>query len=51
MPNRMLVEAIPKAKTAALKAVELDERLTEAHVSLGMVKFVFDWDWPEAGKH
>src|SRR5215470_17832455 len=27
MPNRMLVEAIPKAKTAALKAVELDERL------------------------
>jgi tetratricopeptide (TPR) repeat protein len=44
-------EAIPKAKAAALKAVELDERLAEAHVSLGMVRFEYDWDWPEAGKH
>jgi TolB-like protein/DNA-binding winged helix-turn-helix (wHTH) protein/Tfp pilus assembly protein PilF len=44
-------EAIPKAKAAALKAVELDERLAEAHVSLGIVKFAFDWDWPEAGRH
>jgi TolB-like protein/DNA-binding winged helix-turn-helix (wHTH) protein len=43
-------EAIPKAKATALKAVELDEGLAEAHVSLGMVRFVYDWDWPEAGK-
>ena len=42
-------EAIPKAKAAALKAVELDEGLADAHVSLGMVRFVYDWDWPEAG--
>src|SRR5262249_25827480 len=43
-------EATPRAKAAALKAVELDEGLAEAHVSLGMVRLVYDWDWPEAGK-
>ena len=43
-------EAMPKAKAAALKAVELDDRLAEAHVSLGMVRFAYEWDWPAAGK-
>jgi TolB-like protein/DNA-binding winged helix-turn-helix (wHTH) protein/Tfp pilus assembly protein PilF len=43
-------EAIPKAKAAALKAVELDDRLAEAHVSLGMVRLQYEWDWPAAGK-
>ena len=43
-------EAMPKAKAAALKAVELDDRLAEAHVSLGMVRFVYEWDWSAAGK-
>jgi TolB-like protein/DNA-binding winged helix-turn-helix (wHTH) protein/Flp pilus assembly protein TadD len=43
-------EAMPKAKAAALKAVELDDRLAEAHVSLGMVRLVYEWDWPAAGK-
>jgi len=41
-------EAMPKAKAAALKALELDESLAEAHASLGLVKFVYDWDWAGA---
>jgi TolB-like protein/DNA-binding winged helix-turn-helix (wHTH) protein/Tfp pilus assembly protein PilF len=44
-------EAMPKARAAAIKALEIDERLAEAHVSLGMVSLVYDWDWPAAGKH
>lgn len=41
-------EAMPKAKAAALKALELDENLAEAHTSLGLVKFAYDWDWAGA---
>jgi TolB-like protein/Tfp pilus assembly protein PilF len=41
-------EAMPKARAAALKALELDEALAEAHVSLALVRFFFDWDWPGA---
>jgi serine/threonine-protein kinase len=41
-------EAMPRAKAAALKALELDENLAEAHTSLGLVKFVYDWDWAGA---
>ena len=44
-------EAIPKAKAAALKALEIDDRLPEAHVSLGYASMAYDWDWPTAGKH
>ncbi|HXY07317.1 MAG TPA: protein kinase [Terriglobales bacterium] len=38
-------EAFPKARAAATKALELDEGLAEAHVSLGTVKTFYDWDW------
>ncbi|HEX5734154.1 MAG TPA: protein kinase [Blastocatellia bacterium] len=41
-------EAFPKAKQAAERALELDERLGEAHASLAFVRFGFDWDFPEA---
>ena len=41
-------EAFPKAKAAALKALEIDDRLTEAHASLGFARQFFDWDWLEA---
>src|SRR5215470_10292572 len=44
-------EAMPKAKTAALKGLEIDQNLAEAHVSLGYVSFTYDGDWPAAGKH
>jgi serine/threonine-protein kinase len=41
-------EAFPKAKEAALKAIELDDNLAEAHASLGFVHFHYDWDWVAA---
>jgi TolB-like protein/DNA-binding winged helix-turn-helix (wHTH) protein/Tfp pilus assembly protein PilF len=44
-------EVMPKAKAAAVKALELDDNLAEAHVSLGWAAFTYDLDWPAAGKH
>lgn len=41
-------ETYPLAKAAALKALELDEGLAEAHAVLGQIKFGFDWDWSGA---
>jgi serine/threonine protein kinase/TolB-like protein len=41
-------EAMPKARAAALKALELDDTLAEAHTSLAIVRFFYDWDWPGA---
>ena len=38
----------PKAKTAALKALELDPNLAEVHTSLALVKWLYDWDWAGA---
>ncbi|HLH07593.1 MAG TPA: winged helix-turn-helix domain-containing protein [Terriglobales bacterium] len=38
----------PKAKTAALKALELNPRLAEAHTSLGAIRFWLEWDWAGA---
>jgi len=43
--------AVPKAKAAALKALEIDDRLAEAHVSLAFADFLYDWDWLAAGQH
>jgi serine/threonine-protein kinase len=40
----------PRAKAAAQRALQLDDRLAEAHVSLALVKIYFDWDW-EAVEH
>ena len=44
-------EAMPKAKSAATKALEMDDQLAEAHVSLGYASFTYDGDWLAAGKH
>ena len=41
-------EALPKAKEAALKAIELDATLAEPHVSLAHVKYYYDRDWAGA---
>jgi serine/threonine-protein kinase len=41
-------EAFAKAKEAALKAIELDDSLAEAHASLGFVHYHYDWDWAAA---
>jgi TolB-like protein/DNA-binding winged helix-turn-helix (wHTH) protein/lipoprotein NlpI len=45
MPAR---EAAPKAKAAALRALEIDPTLAEAANSLATVKFNYDWDWAGA---
>jgi eukaryotic-like serine/threonine-protein kinase len=41
-------DAWPKAKTAAMVAVGIDDSLAEAHTSLALVKAYYDWDWPGA---
>lgn len=38
-------EVYPKAKVAAVRALELDETVAEAHSSLAEVRKAFDWDW------
>ena len=43
-------EAFPQAKAAAIKALELDSTLGEAHNSLAFVLDGFDWDFDSAGK-
>jgi len=43
-------EAFPKAREAALKALEIDDSLGEAHASLAAIKQDFDWDWKGAEK-
>jgi len=43
-PNEML----PKAKAAARKAIEIDETLSEPHVSLGHALYFYDRDWAGA---
>ena len=40
--------AFPKAKAAAEKAITLDASLSEAHASLGICAFQYDWDWVTA---
>jgi Tfp pilus assembly protein PilF len=41
-------EAGPKAKAAALRAIELDANSAGAHEALAMVKKAIDWDWDGA---
>jgi TolB-like protein/DNA-binding winged helix-turn-helix (wHTH) protein/Tfp pilus assembly protein PilF len=43
-------EAFPKAKAAAIHALELDNTLGEAHNSLAFVLDGFDWDLDAGGK-
>jgi tetratricopeptide (TPR) repeat protein len=38
-------EAMPKAKSAAIKALEIDNSLAEAHTSLAFISLYYDWDW------
>ena len=41
-------EMMPRAKAAAQQALELDPNLAAAHVLLGDVHLLFDWDWAAA---
>ena len=41
-------EAMPKARAAALRALEIDPDLSEAHAALGLVRLFYDLDWDAA---
>ena len=43
-------ETYPKACSAALKALELDDALAEAHAALGFYKSLHEWDQPGADR-
>jgi eukaryotic-like serine/threonine-protein kinase len=40
--------AMPKAREALQRALAIDEMQLEAHISLGVVYFWYDWDWSAA---
>jgi serine/threonine-protein kinase len=40
----------PKAREAALRALEIDDTLAQAHTALGMNQMLYDWDWKNAEK-
>ncbi len=44
------IEAMPRAKAAALAALALDSTLAEAHDALAYVRAFYDWDWQAAGE-
>jgi serine/threonine protein kinase/Tfp pilus assembly protein PilF len=41
-------DTYPKAKAAAIRALEIDNALAEACVPLAYIKFFHDWDWAGA---
>jgi TolB-like protein/DNA-binding winged helix-turn-helix (wHTH) protein/Tfp pilus assembly protein PilF len=41
-------EALPTARAAAVRALQLDDTLAEAHTSLGLIALFHDWDWSTA---
>jgi serine/threonine protein kinase len=41
-------DALPKARGAALKALERDDESGGAHVTLGIVRLLYEWDWSGA---
>jgi TolB-like protein/Tfp pilus assembly protein PilF len=41
-------DVYPKARAAAMRALDLNETVAEAHISLADVKKGYDWDWPGA---
>ncbi len=44
------VQAYPKAKAAAEKALSLNPNLAEAHAAIGFANFYYDWDWAASEK-
>jgi eukaryotic-like serine/threonine-protein kinase len=44
------MEVFAKAKDAALKALQIDDSLAEAHASLAWVMALYDWDWTGAAR-
>jgi TolB-like protein/DNA-binding winged helix-turn-helix (wHTH) protein/Flp pilus assembly protein TadD len=44
-------QAMPRARAAAEKALELDSNLAEAHASLGLIAPFNNWNWADAERH
>ena len=42
---------MPRAVAAATKALEIDDHLAEAHISLAYASLTYDWDWTAATSH
>ena len=38
-------EAMPLAKASAMRALELNGNLAEAHTAMAIIRMLFDWDW------
>jgi TolB-like protein/DNA-binding winged helix-turn-helix (wHTH) protein/Tfp pilus assembly protein PilF len=43
-------ETMPKAKEAALRAIQIDGGLAEPYVSLGLIYLQYEYNWGESGK-
>jgi eukaryotic-like serine/threonine-protein kinase len=41
-------ETLPKAKAAAMKALDFDDTVAEAHAALAYAEWFYDWDWSSA---
>jgi TolB-like protein/Flp pilus assembly protein TadD len=44
-------DVVPIAKQAALRALEIDPSLGEAHCSLGLLAGMYEWNWAESERH
>ena len=43
-------DAVPHARAATMRALEIDDKLSEAHTALGRIRQCYDWQWTEAEK-
>lgn len=43
-------DAFSKARTAAMKAIEIDDTIGEAHASMAFICLYYDWDWAMADR-
>jgi serine/threonine protein kinase len=41
-------DGFPRARAAALRALEIDDRLAHAHVTIALERLFYAWDWPGA---
>ncbi len=44
-------DVMPKAKAAAKRALDSDETVADAHLSMGLVHALYDWDWIPAEQY
>ena len=41
-------DGFPRARAAALRAIEIDGRLADPHVTIALERLLYGWDWPGA---